>query len=98
MFFTDFSIELGAWSIPQTAGVLSYWGEGVVLGAGIIMLLMAVLVVLGGIFALQRKLWGWALAGSIAAILSLYFTISFMLPVMGIIALIFVGLSRKEFE
>jgi hypothetical protein len=49
-----------------------------------------VLTIVGGVFALQRKRWGWALAGSIVAILS-------VLP-LGVLSTIFVALSKEEFE
>ena len=57
---------------------------------GIIMLLLAVLALIGGIYALQRRYWGLALAGSIAAILVFFPT--------GIAAVIFVALSKNEFS
>jgi len=34
---------------------------------GIILLVLAIAAIVGGIYALQRKLWGLALAGSIAS-------------------------------
>jgi hypothetical protein len=44
----------------------------------------------GGMFALQRKRWGWALAGAIVSILPF--------SILGIAATILVALSRNEFE
>ena len=46
--------------------------------------------IVGGVFALQRRRWGWALAGSIVAVMG-------MLP-LGIASTIFVAMSRDEFE
>ena len=57
---------------------------------GIILIILAILAIIGGIYALQRRLWGLALAGSIASILTFFPT--------GIAAVIFVGLSRQEFK
>jgi hypothetical protein len=96
--FTGFSIEFGAWSIPRMGGVISFWPPAMVVGIGTIILLVAVLAVLGGVFALRRKHWGWALAGSVAAIFLSYVTIWFTLPAIGILAIILLGLSKKEFE
>ena len=48
------------------------------------------LAIVGGIFALQRKKWGLALAGSIAAFLASW-------P-LGIAAIVLTALSKKEFE
>jgi magnesium-transporting ATPase (P-type) len=50
----------------------------------------ATLALIGGIFALQRKRWGWALAGSIAAILCSW-------P-LGIAATVFTAISKDEFK
>ena len=49
-----------------------------------------VLALIGGIFALQRKRWGLALAGSIAAFLPF--------GILGLVATVFTSLSRHDFE
>jgi hypothetical protein len=54
------------------------------------LLAMAFLALTGGIFALQRKRWNLALAGSIVAILPF--------SLLGIAATILVILSKDEFE
>jgi len=46
--------------------------------------------IIGGVYALQRRKWGWALAGSIIAI--------FRSSILGILATIFVAMARDEFE
>jgi len=46
--------------------------------------------IIGGVYALQRRRWGWALAGSIVAI--------FRSSVLGILSTIFVAMARDEFE
>jgi hypothetical protein len=50
----------------------------------------AVFPIIGGVFALRRRGWGWALAGSIIAI--------FRTSVLGILATIFVAMARDEFD
>jgi hypothetical protein len=57
---------------------------------GIILLVLAIMAIIGGIYALQRKLWGLALAGSIVSMLVFFPT--------GIAAVILVGLSKDEFH
>jgi hypothetical protein len=52
--------------------------------------MLETLPVIGGVFALRRKRWGWALAGSIAAV--------FASTLFGILATIFVAISKDEFE
>ena len=62
------------------------------IGALIIVPLLAIVVlaIVGGIFCLQRKRWGWALAGSILAILPF--------SILGLAAVILVALSKDEFK
>lgn len=59
---------------------------------GILYIVFGVIAVLGGIYALRRKIWGLALAG---AILTLW-----MIPfgtVLGILTIVFLGKSRSDF-
>lgn len=53
-------------------------------------IIIASLAIIGGVFAIQRKNWKWALAGSIAAAIN---------PIpLGIGAIILLALSRNEFS
>ncbi|MFA5309734.1 MAG: hypothetical protein WC370_09675 [Dehalococcoidales bacterium] len=56
---------------------------------GIIMALLSALAIVGGIFALRKRVWGLALAGSIAGTLTFF-------P-CGIPAIIFTAIGKKEF-
>lgn len=56
----------------------------------VITIIQAVLPIVGGVFALQRKKWGWTLAGSIIAILGMF-------P-LGVASTILVSLAKEEFE
>jgi hypothetical protein len=56
----------------------------------IFMLTAGILAIVGGIYALRRKIWGLALAGSIAAF--------FGSSPLGVAAIIFTALSKSEFE
>ena len=49
-----------------------------------------ILAIIGGIYTLQRKMWGLALTGSIAAF--------FPSRLLGIAAIIFTAISKNEFE
>ena len=49
-----------------------------------------ILALIGGIYALQRKSWGMALTGSIAAVLPFSF--------LGIASLVLTALSKDEFQ
>ena len=55
----------------------------------VLSIIEAVFPIVGGVFALQRKKWGWALTGSIIAILG-------MLP-LGVASIIFVAMAKDEF-
>jgi uncharacterized membrane protein HdeD (DUF308 family) len=57
---------------------------------GIVVILLSVVPVVGGIFALNRKHWGWALAGGICG--------NLVFPFSGIPALVFICLGRDEFQ
>ena len=89
---------LGAINYSIGIGDVSGLGKGdmppfvpsIVLGMPIPSIIIAILALVGGIFALQRKRWKWALAGSIAALLSFFLG--------GIPVIILVALSRNEFE
>ena len=59
------------------------------IGVGSVLIIAAILAVVGGIFALLRRYWGWALAGAIISVLAFF-------P-MGIPAVVFVAQSRREF-
>jgi hypothetical protein len=52
--------------------------------------IVAILAIVGGIYALKRKIWGLALAGSIAAFFGSW-------P-LGVAAIVFTALSKNEFE
>lgn len=84
----------GVMALSRIAELMPLWLSGIIQGfmviAALLMAIFSALPLIGGINALQRKNWGLALAGSIAAILST------TLP--GIAATVLVALSRKEFE
>jgi len=56
---------------------------------GAVTLLLSILAIVGGVYALKRKYWGLGLAAAIASILVFFFT--------GIPAIIFIVMARKEF-
>ena len=55
------------------------------------LIIIGIISIVGGVFAIQRRTWGMALAGAICAL--------FPPPIiiLGILAIIFLALSRKEF-
>jgi hypothetical protein len=56
---------------------------------GVPLLVLGIIAIVGGVSALRRKSFGLSLAGAICALPS---------QILGILAVIFVALSKKEFE
>jgi hypothetical protein len=51
---------------------------------------LGIISIAGGIFSLQRREWGWALAGSITTI--------FLSNILGIVSIVLTVLSKNEFD
>ena len=85
-------IGLGAYVViigaPARALIQEITGFDAVMGAPEIA--SGIVAIVGGIFALRRRVWRLALAGAILAIISM--------PIFGIPAIIFVAKSKKEFS
>ena len=61
------------------------------LGAiGAPLIILGIVAIVGGVYALRRRLWGLALAGSICTLVGPW--------LLGILAIIFVILGKGEFE
>ena len=80
---SEFLAYLGC-GMPQLAPL------AFLLATGLPLLILGILALIGGIYALRRKIWGLALAGSIATVV--------FAPLLGILAIIFIALAEKEFE
>ena len=65
---------------------------------GMIFLALGVVAIIGGIFAIRRRVWGLALAGAICALFPTPSIASILNIVFGILAIIFLALSRNEFS
>ena len=70
------------------------------IGFLVITIIIAVFSLLGGIFALQRRKWGWALTGSIIAIIGISTSIFTwgLTRLLWILATIFISTAKEEFE
>jgi hypothetical protein len=72
-----YSLEL------ETAALIAF--------VGIITIILGIVAIVGGAFAIRRRIWGLALAGAIC---------SFLAPtgfILGILSIIWVAMSKKEF-
>jgi len=91
MFFIPVAVTGGPGPVPEMARWLIPGAlETILVIATIFLLIVGILPIIGGIYALQRKKWGLALTGSIVAI--------FGSSIMGILATIFIAMSKDEFE
>lgn len=70
--------------------ILAFVPGAVFSAIAIPLFVVGILAIVGGVFALQRKRWRWALAGSVAAF--------FPCRLLGIAAIVLTVLSRKEFD
>jgi hypothetical protein len=87
-YIIGFSVLSSFMGTPEMADVPGFV-PGLILAMGVPILLISVLALVGGIFGVQRKHWGWSLAGSIGAIIV-------FLP-LGIASTVLVSQSRGEF-
>jgi hypothetical protein len=85
----DFFVGLIFGAIGHTVGFFTgIWGLGAL---GLPHIILGIIAVIGGIFAVQRKVWLMALVGAICALM-------WPLTLLGILSIIFVSLSQKEFR
>jgi hypothetical protein len=58
------------------------------------LIIVGIIAIVGGIYALTRRVWGLALAGSICAL----FPVIAPWSILGLLAIIFVSLGKPEFK
>jgi hypothetical protein len=87
-YILGFGILTTMMGLPEMGDVPGFV-PGFILVMGIPVFLISVLALVGGIFGVQRKYWGWSLAGSIGAIIV-------FLP-LGIASTVLTAQSRGEF-
>lgn len=78
-----------AFMIIDVQGVNMF--EDILTACGVIFIILGLVAVLGGIFALMRKHFGLAILGGVFALIAGLF-------IPGLIGLILVGMSKDEFE
>jgi uncharacterized membrane protein YozB (DUF420 family) len=88
--FIGWAIVSEVWTVPGGVGYIPEFVPRLVMGWAIISIIITAVILVGGIYAIKRKQWGWALAGSILAIIA-------FLP-LGIAATVLVAQSKDEFE
>ena len=73
---------LGPMAIPNIATILG--------AIAIPLIIIGIVAIVGGVYALKRRIWGLALAGSICSLICVWF--------LGIPAIIFTAMGKNEFE
>lgn len=85
---------IGSIAVGSEAAHFYGYEIGIALAVLIILTLLSfivgILALVGGIYAVQRKKWGWALTGSIFALVPTF--------LLGLVAIILTALSKNEFE
>jgi hypothetical protein len=80
--------------VPTISGISGGFGT-VGIPAGVVMIVLGMVSIIGGAYALTRRRWGMVLAGSITALIPTPIILPF---IMGFFALIFNVLGRREFR
>lgn len=62
---------------------------------GVVLFVFAIIAIIGGIFGIQRKHFGFAIAGGVFGLLGIGFFLGSLLALVG---LILVAISRREFQ
>lgn len=68
------------------------WGVPWIGAIGAPLIVFGIIAIVGGVFALRRRVWGMALVGGIFSLFPP------QIIVLGILAIIFVSLGKKEFS
>ena len=89
IFIIGVIVTSGALNIPGTRDIPNFV-PGLIAFSALIAAAISTLSLIGGIFAIQRKNWELALAGSIATVITS--------TVLGILAIVFLALSKEEFK
>ena len=89
------------------AGLLSDWMgmydgyvsevTGIMLVLGIVGIVLCLVAIIGGAFAMMRKMWAMSLIGAICLIIGGIFT-GYIPIIFGIIGVILIGISKAEFQ
>ncbi|MBI2832712.1 MAG: hypothetical protein HYX79_10700 [Chloroflexi bacterium] len=86
-----FNIAAGILVVTILSVLAGMWGYPWVGGFGIPLIIIGLIAITGGIFAIQRRAWGLALAGAIFSLFPPH------ISVLGILAIVFIAISKNEF-
>ena len=86
----DLVLAVAGGILGTIVGVFIPFIGGAVAGLFAIPLILGIVAIIGGVYALKRRSWGFALAGSICTFFCVWF--------LGVPAIIFVILGKREFS
>jgi len=88
--------ELGDWGLGDI-GAAGDWLTDALLVCGAIVIIISLIVVLGGVFGIMRKHWGFVIVGGV---LGLLFTwpLYFVGGICALVGLILAAVSKKDFD
>jgi hypothetical protein len=94
-FLTYGVADLEATGVELPSGVT--WEDllGILRGCGVLEIILGAVAILGGVFAIQRRHFGLAVAGALMGMFGFGLTVG---AVLGLIGLILIAISRKEFR
>jgi hypothetical protein len=78
-------------AIATVGSIGWFFGVGWFSAFGAPLIILGIIAIIGGIYALRRQIWGLALAGYICALIGPWF-------ILGVLAIIFVSLGKREFK
>jgi hypothetical protein len=84
---------LASWFVPFI-GWLTGWLGVLICGP---MIILSIVAIVGGVFAIRKRAWGFALAGAICGFIA---GLAFVVPaiLLGIPAIVFTALGKRKFE
>ncbi len=83
------AIAAGLKSIPAIPEIFGTVAIPAIGGIGIPRIILGMVAILGGVYAVEKRKWRLALAGAICSLICVFF--------LGILAIIFVAMGRGEF-
>jgi hypothetical protein len=89
VFGSMFGTIMSMFSVQIPSDAAGAWP--IIMIVGIVILVLGIASIVGGIFAMQRRVWGLGLAGAICALFPP------QVIILGILSIIFVAMGKKEF-
>lgn len=87
--------ELADWGVGDVSG-MGDWLTDLLLVCGAIVIILALIVVLAGVFGIMRKHWGLVIVGGVLGLF--FFPLYFIGSICALVGLILVAVSKKDFD